>query len=387
MPGAFGGGMTVERVDMMSKKALVILSSPKTLVDFMWYYTEYGQEFEWDVLIHKEFILSQNHLEKTGIFQHIYLDETNLLQKNRIALAGIFAEMVFYKAIGRQEVYAEKTLKKLTEGKVYDLYIVAPYLFTLLPGLVYLMGKKHDVVILEDGNADFSKHPNKWLKSNPQNMLYYASYVLGKMGYADLTNQYDLKSRGYCTKCSSFPEKMEFTGYKQVLEIGVFTGTNRQKYDELINKTFSLDITNNAAAVLYTTPISSLTDDSLLASRLIAKTEQYINDHYRGKMILLKKHPRDKAEYKFDAEVKLMIIDPVIPGEMLVDHLAKHGNHKNIFMYTSSVIQHLDDSNYIVLYYSDLDSPETRKERTLYAANFSFDVEKWAIKEQNIVVI
>ena len=55
----------------MPKKALAILSSSKTLVDFLWYYTEYGQEFEWDVLIHKNFILSQNYLQKTGIFKNI----------------------------------------------------------------------------------------------------------------------------------------------------------------------------------------------------------------------------------------------------------------------------------------------------------------------------
>ena len=145
----------------MSKKALVILSSPKTLVDFLWYYTEHGQEYEWDVLIHKEFALAQNHMERIGIFRNIYLDETNLLQKNRIALAGIFAEMVFYMAIGHREKYAEKTLKKLTERKVYDLYVVAPYLFTVLPGLVYLMGKDRKVVILEDGNSDYFPRPNR----------------------------------------------------------------------------------------------------------------------------------------------------------------------------------------------------------------------------------
>ena len=371
----------------MSKKALVILSSPKTLVDFLWYYTEYGQEYEWDVLIHKEFILSQNHLGKTGIFRNIYLDETNLLQKNKIALAGIFAEMVFYMAIGHREKYAEKTLKKLTDGKVYDLYVVAPYLFTVLPGLVYLMGKKHDVVILEDGNADFVKHPNKWLKTNPHTMVYYAGYVLWKMGYADLTNQYDLKSREDCVKCSSFPEKMRSGLYKQILKIGEFTGTNRQKYDELVGKTFSVEQYDHAAAVLYTVPVSSLTDDSDMIRRLIEKTERYINDRFKGRTVLIKKHPRDKAEYRFDPGVRAVLIDPVIPGEMIADRLAEQGDTVSVFMFTSTIIQHLSGSEYVVLYYSDLADLEPGKAILPYASSFSLDAEKWAVKKENIVTV
>lgn len=371
----------------MSKKALVILSSPKTLVDFLWYYTEHGQEYEWDVLIHKEFALAQNHMERIGIFRNIYLDETNLLQKNRIALAGIFAEMVFYMAIGHREKYAEKTLKKLTERKVYDLYVVAPYLFTVLPGLVYLMGKDRKVVILEDGNSDYFPRPNRWVKTNPRNTVYFASFVLGKMGYADLTNQYDLKSYQNCIKCSSFPEKMEYKGYKQVLKIGVFTGVNHEKHDELLKRAFLLDHYQNAAAVLYTAPISDFTDDQDLVSKVISKTEQYVNDHCEGKTILLKKHPRDKTEYRFDPAVSVIIVDPIIPGELIAELLAKQGNPVSIFMYTSAMLSHLGDSNYNVLYYSDLAALEPGKAKVPYVTNFPREVEKWAIKKDNIITV
>ena len=56
-------------------------------------------------------------------------------------------------------------------------------------------------------------------------------------------------------------------------------------------------------------------------------------------------------------------------------------------MYTSAMLSHLGDSNYNVLYYSDLAALEPGKAKVPYVTNFPREVEKWAIKTDNIITV
>ena len=366
------------------KKALAILSSPKTLCDFFWFYVEYGKEYEWDAYIQKGFILSEGWLKKTELFQTIYVDDTDLTKTNPIRKFILAFQMLVYKLINCREKFARKIIKNKTNEKEYDLYIVVPYSMGLLPGLVFLLGKEKEVVILEDGLSDYTERPNKWEKTNPHNMLYLASFLFAKMGYADLTFQYDLDSYRYCIKCSSNPMELEYKEYKEIRTIGTFTSNNQKEYNKLINKTFDIKDISDADVVLYTSPLNDITDDEELLSIIISKTQRFIDENYSGSKLILKKHPRDETEYVFCQSIQVVEIDNIIPGEIIEELLANKNEHIIISMYVSTILQHISNDNYIVLYYKDLEDGPLKMP---YKQEFLRVAEKCSIYSNKIVEI
>ena len=367
------------------KQALAILNSPKALCDFFWFYLEYGQNYEWDVLVRRCCILSEGWLEKTEIFKTIYVDEVDLDKKNVVYLLFLFSKMFIYMLLNRRVEFAKKTIKSKTQGKEYDLYVVHPYGNSVFPGLVYLQGKEKEVVILEDGSGDYNERRNKWEKTNPHNMIYFASYILAKMGYSDFTYQYVIKSMSDCIKCATFPEKLKYTAYKEIRKIGVFSGDNKNSYDELIEKTFPFEAIEGADAVLYTAPFTDFTEDENLLSNIVGKTEEYINEHYAGRKIILKRHPRDKQQYEFNSNVEVVEVDPVVPGELIEYQMDKKGQHDVLLMFPSTILQSISkDGNISIFYYERLDSIPLKAP---YRKIFSETVSNLSIQEKNIVAI
>ena len=367
----------------MKKKALAILYSSKTLCDFIWYYFEYGKEFEWDVLIDNRFCDIEKYLRKTGIFQSIYVVDKVFQQSHLIKKIGFLLTLFFYWLIDQRRAYSKKIVKRLTQGQEYSQYVVVPYGGDVLPGLVYFLGKDHDVVILEDGMGDYTRNTFKIIWKKLANTEYWAEVALNKMGYIDFDHYFNILSLKHCIKCALYPDKLKYTCYKEIRKIGVFTDDHKKEYNDLIAKTFDFDDIKSADVVVYTTPLADYTDDQTLLQSLIHITEEYINDLCNGRIVAIKRHPRDNNVYNFDQNIKIIEIDPVIPGEILEDNYGIIGEHISIFMYTTTIFQSIHSDNYLLFYYSEL----AKKSKLPYSRNIENDIKTLSIKKEKIIVL
>ena len=349
-------------MNVRRKKALVVLYSPKTLNDFLWYYSQMKEEYEWTVLLqcYGGRIAIEELCKKAGIFDKSICDNGRFDTMSLGSKMKMFLRMGIYYLCHRQTKIAEEILEEKV-GKVnFDLIVVAPS-ETLVQGMCICMAKKIPVTILEDGLNDYIEHSKRFQFSRGLNFNNILGYLLAKMGYANTSMAYWMENNSLCTKCCCYPERMKNKGYKSIVKL-YDEKADDAEYRDLVEKTFEFRLQEvEDSVILYTTPLDDFTegDDRELIDGLVNKTVTYIENY--GKRVYLKRHPRDTQKYNFNKQDNVIEINKLLPAEFIISLFRKQ---ENVFMYPSTVLMAYDNNFERVqtLYYKDLEHKSQKLE-------------------------
>lgn len=320
------------------KKALAILYSPKTLVDFIWYYHTFGKEYAWDVLCipygGKEMI--DRYCVNSNIFRNIYMTKTcfETLPKSKMAVLAL--KMIMSCVIGKSKQFAKDYLKPFVNDQDYDLHLV-PSDYSLLCGLLVALSSEVETIILEDGLGDYTVRSKKFCRNYGLNLANIASYFLSVLGYGTGIGlvSYINKPNCQCVKYSVHPEWMLYKGYKDIRVLRDLTNTDIKAWKKCLRKTFAIreDLKLEGEIILFTAPMGDFV--SKLSQQLADEVVQYISSKYHPQKIYIKKHYRDEAEYKFPMTTEVEEIEKSIPGELLLDLIQCK---KHIYMFPSNML-------------------------------------------------
>ena len=371
---------------MGNNKALAILYSPKSLIDFTWYYYAHGKAYDWDVLIiacdHELKIKEQ--CEKSGMFKNIFCDNVNYDKISRLHQAFIFIEMVFFWIFWKKKTYVKRFFAKKNINLSYNKHLIASNFCSLDSGLLQCFADSIPTVILEDGMSDYVYRTRKFDRTIPLNLDSFIAYIMCKMNYASLNQngcaRYITKNSIFCDKYSVHPEKMKYKGYRTINKLGeeIYDRNDYENYLQTLRKMYDVQSLNICGdVVLFTAPLKY--DD--ISQEIIAyNTVNYIVKEYSPKRVFIKKHPRDHSNYKFPETVEVEEIPANIPAELIIDLLDVK---KSIFMYTTTVLLSIKSYNNAVLFvykslYNDVAS---------YKKGIDGDLETIELPESNIVFI
>lgn len=334
------------------KKGLAILYSPKTFVDFVWYYCTYGEDIQWDVICLQcdGDIKISDQCEKSGIFSHVYCDYTNYNKMDMRKKTMVFLELLIMAMIGKKKSIAQKKLEEIVGTFDYDIMVIGNDGMSLLSGLSCVLSKDVKTIILEDGITDYNSRTKKFQMELGLNFANLCSFIMAKLGYGNVRlggATYYVECNKYCHKYSTHPEWMQYTNYKDIHKLNDFSYTNKELYRQIMNKSYSLKEKYVADIFLFTTPIKDM--DKKNEDKLVESTIQYINDVIKPSSVLIKKHPRDLCDYSaINASVEY--IDQNIPAELLLNLVM---TKEYIFMLPSTVMISLNSLKLVnVLYYN-----------------------------------
>lgn len=301
------------------KKAVVVIYAAKKLYDFIWYYSTYGQDYEWLAVCGSfEGENISDLCKKSGIFSKIVIVEDTYKDISFKEKAKMFIELTAYYVVGMRQRKCKKLIQDAIGDYNYDLAVV-PTDVGMLCGAFIAQGKEKEVVILEDGIEDYLERKSGHILKHLNNVNEIAGYLLAKMGYANPQMYYKLNTTKYCKKYVNRPERMKYLLYRQVEQLGEMKFTDLNIYNMLIKNTFNIETDSlKADLVLFTTTLNEyVSDDRIIANQVV----NYINKNFKGKSILVKRHPRDKKEYLFDSSISVKEIDGKIPAEILLKEI------------------------------------------------------------------
>lgn len=323
------------------KKALAVLYSPKTLIDFTWYYYAHGKEYDWDVLIIPcdNEIKIKDECQKSGLFSNIYCEFTNYDKISRFRQCGMFCLMVLYFLIGKKKNFVKRHFKKKGILLQYSQHLIYSDYCSLDAGLLECLADEIPTSILEDGVDDYLNRTCKFDKKAPKNLNTIIAYIMCKMNYASLNQgdygtSYITKNARWCDKYTTHPDRMKYTNYKSINILGEKKVFDEDEYIECLQKMYNCDFKRKKVdVVLYTTPLNAF--DSDFTGKYAKEVVSYIMEHYSPKSVLIKKHPRDNEMYAFPEGVEVELIEQHIPAELIIDMVDAC---RQVFMFTTMTI-------------------------------------------------
>lgn len=367
----------------MKKKAIAVIYSPKSLLDFIWYYSSYGKDYEWDAVVkpygrdYDKSVLNSMHayVKKTGIFKNIMIDADNEIFQTVGEKAILFLQMVGYYIVKKQKVFCKKYINK--RFKIDDYALVVLTCDTgALEGVVIGVSDEYNVVIFEDGLGDYVVRKEKFDKKDLLNFWNLMGYFLAKMGYGNTHfSSYKLENTKNCEKYATKPSYMKYRDFKSISKLNDMKVCDIKTYKEIMNRIYEIpDITGRVDAVLCTSPLIEFTENKFDYVKAIV---EYINKNYSNGTILLKKHPRDIEDYKFDESINVINIDKSVPAELLLTYFSV-GVY--VFSFPSTILfaMDCDEDNIEVLFFDDIDN-------SIYKNNFAKSVEIVRLDERNII--
>lgn len=320
------------------KKALAILYSPKTLLDFVWYYYSYGRECAWDVLCIPcgGKVIIDEYCRNSGLFQRIYTTNISYNYLSKKNLAVLFVRMTGAWILRRKEEFVKRYLKKFVGELDYDLHLV-PSDYSFLCGLLVSLSGEVETIILEEGLGDYTDRNKKFLPQYGLNLENISSYLFSFMGYGTgigLVN-YVNKPSTLCLKYAMHPEWMSYRNYKEIRVLKDLAVTDIGSWKKCLRKTFCINENQKFQGdiILFTAPLDEFCET--LCQELVDDIIKYILCKYNPKKIFLKKHHRDKAKYNFPDKIVVGEIEKSIPGELILDLVQCE---KHIYMYPSNML-------------------------------------------------
>ena len=148
------------------EKALAVLWSPKSLLDFLWYYEAYGKKkYEYDILVLTAGADADgvwktriyDYVVNTGIFNKISVYRDSYVDQKLIKKIGLVAKMGWYAVRGKQREFCATEMKSWFDYEDYD-QIVTVFLPTIFSGELLVLSEDVEVVLLEDGVKDYVPH-------------------------------------------------------------------------------------------------------------------------------------------------------------------------------------------------------------------------------------
>ncbi|MCR5508148.1 MAG: hypothetical protein K6F34_05625 [Lachnospiraceae bacterium] len=338
--------MLEKRKTNSEKRALAILYSPKTLIDFTWYYHTYGRDYKWDVLIIAcdLKIKIKTQCERSGMFENIFIEDVNYDKISRSGQALMFLDMFFCWMFGRKKKYVSRFFKKKGIILDYSLHLICSNYASLVSGLLLCYSDEIATVILEDGMTDYLDRTMKFDKTAPHTLDAFIAYIMCKMNYASLNTgdcaRYITRNSLLCDKFSVRPELMKYKGYRSINQLGDNSHTDVAGYKACVDRMYEIEDREKykADVILYSSVLNSFVKDDKID--FAAMTVEYIMNTFNPSRVLLKKHPRDEAEYVFPKGVEVSVIPADLPAELIAD-IVDAGGH--VFMYTSTMLMSYRD--------------------------------------------
>lgn len=334
-------------------RGLAVIYDPHNLYQFLWYYCNEGKKKEWDALCLPNGYKGEymhSYCEKSGIFDHIYRDDTDYSVLTSNAKFKTFLQMFFYWIVGKRKVFCKKMLNKYVTESLYDEFVVIAEV-GVVSGACVALGYERKVVILEDGITDYRERPIFIRPDRMTSAYMWQGFFLSIMGYCS-PGWFRLASDKYCIKYCSHPSKMKYTNYREIKQLYEMTGTDHILLEQLLKRVypalceFDFDIID---IILMTSALGSIVDD---CSKYNKRVEEYIKRKGYAN-VLLKKHPRDDSIYCFGDSVAVKEADSSIPVEVLFPYC--RGKEAVIMALSSSIIGMSSyDINCTVLYLEGL---------------------------------
>ncbi len=362
---------------------IVIIYTAKDLQEFLLFYCSEGKSYKWIAICCpfgerecKTFM--DDYCRKSGVFEKVIICKRHFKIMCTEEKMKLFLKMCLNFLIGKRRKYCARIVNDCIGDIDYSAAVV-PSDYGVLTGAIIANSKYKTVYILEDGAADYRDRPSGYILKHFKEKGQLIGFLLAKMGYTNSAYHYKFNDTKYCIKYSQQPEKLKYRNYSAIRKLIVVNGAEEELYNKLIEKTFDLDISfNEYDLMFFTTPLHDFTENPEKYKEL---TEQYINNHYSGKKILVKKHPRDSADYNFQCASEIRIINGSIPGEILIPFLEKMDI---ISMFTSSVLLFLNkDQSCKVFYYEDF----VERSKTEHSYKECFDIVMNELDNLNVELV
>ncbi len=307
------------KVQDKSLRAVVVICTNKNLYDFLWYYCTYNQGYKWTAIVQYYGTVDNQVLfdvcKKLGIFENVLRCEENYDLMPFYQKGYEMLKMIYYYLLKKRKRYFLKIIRKYVED--YDLAVVCCD-HMLIHAAFIAMGDEKETIILEDGLGDYLKRYSR-LNGKITDVYNLAALLCAKMGYFNFKMCYALPTTKQCTKYSKNPKKMKYRDYKSIQKLQNFSNTDNTLFQRLLSKWIGkLPERFSAEAIFFTSVLSEFMEDADIQTQ---KSIEYINRHFEGKTIFLKKHPRDTYIYKFSDSIKIIEISSQIPAEVLVEML------------------------------------------------------------------
>lgn len=312
------------------KQALAVVAGPYRFYQVLWLYTQFP-EYEWSILLlpygNGDKVVNDIHAkcDKLGIFKQIF--HSNMIGQNSGLLKQgmMFLKMFAYYLIGKKNKFMEKIILSQTNGTEFDVFFVGCE-YSIIEGAIIGLAAEKDVYIFEEGMSDYTsrkKYPAFRLKE-------IISFVVTKMGYFSPYECFELDNTKLCIKYSSMPNALKDRNYKKVRQL--FEG-KEEEYRKILETIYAIDYTmmKKYDVILFTT----VSDESVERDKkYIQDVHDWLGQKYKGKKVLIKKHPRDRALYNWkDLECECTMEE--IPAEVIIQYIT---NQKVILLKTSTLL-------------------------------------------------
>lgn len=364
---------------------LAVIYTARDLQEFLWFYSSEGQAYRWVAVCcpfgERECTsFMDDYCRKSGIFEDVIVCNKHFKIMDTKEKVKLFSRMVLNFLVGRRRKFCEKIVADCTGRIDYDAAVVSSD-YGILTGAIIANAKFKKIYVLEDGTGDFRDRPKGYIFKHYKEKGQVIGFLLAKMGYANPSFSYGIRDTKYCYKFSSHPEKMKYRNYASIRKLFAMNNAEQKLYNELLKRTFSVDVSFwEYDLIFFTSPLHDFTNNEKKYQEL---TEQYINNHYKGKKILVKKHPRDHTNYNFNGVSEVKIVNGDIPGEILISNW---GNDNIILMFPSSILLTADKNvKCTIFYYNSLEVENNAQKFTNnYKNEFSIAID--GLKDLNILI-
>lgn len=315
------------------KKALAVVAGPYRFCQVLWLYTAH-KEYKWSILLipYGKGNDAVRKLEavcrKLGIFEHIFCPQVvgeNSPLGQKLAFA---VKMVFFYVTGRKKVFMRRMLEKVTGGEKFSAAFVGCE-YSILEGAIIGLADEMEVSIFEEGLGDYCERRG-W---SGFSMEVLAGFLFSQMGYFNPGCHFELKNTRLCVKYSSRPDMLKYRKYRKILSL--FTGGDdmKREYQALLEQAYPIRemSLNEYDVILLTNPLEDFLEDGTAYYELL---HQWLQEHYKDKKILIKKHPRDEYSYQW-YDLQCDFLNPDVPAEVFLSLINRQ---KVILMYASTLL-------------------------------------------------
>lgn len=310
----------------MKKRGLVIVYDPHNLYQFIWYYCNVGKKIDWDALClpnDKKGEYMHYFCEATEIFGKVYKGSEGFKSAKAKEKIVIFAKMLVYYVLGQRKRYCRKLINRYVEFDKYDQIVILTCV-GLISGACAALSDEKEVVILEDGVADYWKRTKHMQWKHLRSTYHWQGFMLSHMGYC-CPGWFLFKPEKNCIKYSSRPDLMDYSLYKEIRQLYESKGTDDKLLSSIVKRTYpqisEIDFGKMEAIFLSIPLCVYVNKTDIYQERL----EKYLADKYGN--VLVKRHPRDTMKYAF-GKSKMIEIDSSIPAEVIMPYL----NNMDVYM-------------------------------------------------------
>lgn len=340
-----------------TRKALAVVAGPYRFYQVLWLYTQFP-DLEWSILllpygkgdkIRKDL---REKCEELKIFGNIYDSHMIGQDSDKFYQVMMFLKMLWFYITGRKRKFMKHIIQSQTSGQEFEVFFVGCE-YSIIEGAIIGLADEKEVYIFEEGLSDYVKR-----KKYPSlNMKEIMSFIFTRMGYFSPYQCFEMENEKYCIKYSSIPQLLENRKYK---EIRTVLGKKNTEFSNYIRQLYHIDAIalKRYDVILFTTVL-----DKEIADQYLQAVHDWIYEHYQGKKVLIKTHPRDKNEYLWD-DMESEVFRENIPAEVFVGLIGEQDllmmeistavirmlnlkNRLTIFRYKNATRKYKDEIKYI----------------------------------------